>query len=121
MKDYYSEIAILGFLVLFGQPIAGLAKTPKIQGTIPTQGHSKSEYSNLAKISLEEATKIALKQTSGKVIEAALEEEKGSLVYEVEILEANKTKKEFLIDAGSGQVLHVKEREHKRDDDDEDD
>ena len=114
------KLVAVSFLAILCVPILAFAKTPKIQGTIPTEGHSKSEYSSLAKISLEEATKIALKQASGKVVEAALEEEKGFLVYEVEVIGSNKARKEFLIDAGNGQILHVKEREHRSTDDDDD-
>jgi len=96
-----------------------LAK-PKFEGTISVKGKAKSEYSSLAKISLQEAISIATKQASGKIVEAALEDEDDFLVYEVEILTTQSGKKEFLIDAGSGKVLHVKERSPKSDDDEND-
>jgi uncharacterized membrane protein YkoI len=90
------------------------AKT-KIEGSISLKGKLKGEYSSLAKISLQEAIAIAMKQTSGNVAEAALEQEDGFLVYEVEIQPSGSRKKEFLIDAGNGNILHVKEPSAKTD------
>jgi hypothetical protein len=94
----------------------------KIEGTVPVAGKSKSDYPSLAKISLQDAIGIASKESSGKIVEAVLEKETGFLVYEVEVLAADRSKKEFVIDAGTGKILHVKERAPKsvNGDDDED-
>ncbi len=107
---------------LFAVPAMSKGKTP-FTGSISVKGKSKSEYSTLAKISLQDATAAATKATSGKVLEAALDREDGFLVYEIEILMANGSKKELLIDAGDGKVLLTKDKGKKffGDDDDKDD
>ena len=105
----------LAFLSAAILAVPTLAK-PKIEGSIPLKGKSKSEYSSLAKISLQEATAIALKQVPGKIVEAALEKEDGFLVYEVDVLTESRDKKEFLIDAGTGKVLLIKDPTSKDDD-----
>jgi uncharacterized membrane protein YkoI len=95
-----------------------------IQGSISIKGKSKSEYQSLAKISVQEAISIATKSTSGKVTEAALDKETGYLVYEVDVLMPDQSRKELLIDAGDGKILLTKEKNKKNskeDDDDEDD
>lgn len=92
-----------------------------IHGSISVKSKSKSEYSSLAKISLQDAIAAASKGTTGKVIEAALDREDGFLVYEIEVLMPNQVKKEVLVDAGNGQILLTKEKKAKSDDDDEDD
>jgi uncharacterized membrane protein YkoI len=59
-----------------------------------------------ATISREEAIRIAQGAVKGKLIEAALENEDGNLVYNVEIKNGDETK-EVIVDAGNGKVLAV--------------
>lgn len=94
-----------------------------IQGSISVKDKAKSEYSALAKISIQDAVSAATKTTSGKVTEAALDREDGFLVYEVEVQMPDQTRKELLIDAGNGKVLFTKEKNAKKskEDDEEDD
>ena len=68
-----------------------------------------------ASVSMNSAIEIALQQVPGNVIGAEFENEDGQIVWEVEILAANKEVYELEIDATSGKVL-----EQKKDDDDED-
>lgn len=91
------------------------AKTPEmLAGSIPLNRHSKSEDARLSKISLQDAIVIANKEVPGKVVEAALEQEGGYLVFEVEIVTDAGTKREVLIDAGNGSILGLKEKKIKR-------
>lgn len=88
---------------------------PKIQGSISLQGKSKNDYSAMAKISLQDAIAIAAKEHPGKVIEVSLDKEDGFLVYEIEILTPSHTRKEILIDAGTGKTLLVKDETNEDD------
>ncbi|MBQ3438186.1 MAG: PepSY domain-containing protein [Fusobacterium sp.] len=66
---------------------------------------SIKSYAN--NISIEEANKIALKETvNGQILKSELDDKDGILVYEIEILE-NNIKKEFEIDAFSGRILKI--------------
>ncbi len=70
----------------------------------------KDEYVNLAKVTLLQAVEKALKEVSGKAIEAELEEEDGFLVYSVKVVSKDKKMYEFKIDAGN---LDILEKESK--------
>jgi uncharacterized membrane protein YkoI len=59
-----------------------------------------------ATISRQEAVRVAQGAAEGKVIEAALENEDGNLVYDVEVKSGDETK-EVIVDAGNGKVLAV--------------
>ena len=61
--------------------------------------------SNKVKISLEEATKIALKEAKGKVEEGELENEDGKAIYSYEIQGENGKEAEVEISAETGNVL----------------
>jgi uncharacterized membrane protein YkoI len=85
-----------------------------------TEGSPKN-----AKISKAQAEKIALGEVkNGKIIETELEDEKGTLVYEVELSTPDsKDNTEVKIDANTGKVLSVekeseKHEEHEDHDDD---
>lgn len=81
----------------------------KIRGTIPLGGKSKSEYAALAKLSLQEAMAKISAVAPGKFVEIALEEVGGFLTYEAEVVATDKSRREIVIDAGTGEVLLVKE------------
>lgn len=93
----------------------------KIQGSISIQGKTKKDYPGLAKISLQEAAALAAKAVPGKVVEIALDDEDGFLVYEIEVMGADHQKKELLLDAGNGKTLLVKQDKEEEDDDEDND
>jgi uncharacterized membrane protein YkoI len=97
------KLILLSTLALVAGGVANAEN--KIVGTISTDGVKPSKYSALAKISMSEATAKASAAVSGKVTEAALENEDGYLVYSVEIVNADRSKSEVLIDAGNGAIL----------------
>ncbi len=120
-----SKFAVLAVAISIlswgGTSFAGAKDRNPIQGSIAVKGKSKSEYLPLAKLTVQDAIAIATKTTSGKVTEAALDKEDGFLVYEVEVLMPNQTRKELLIDAGDGKILLTKEKNKKSSKDDDDD
>lgn len=52
-----------------------------------------------------------LPYTGGKILEVELEHEHGQLVYEVEILNPNGQVNEYLLDAKTGKLLSVEEKD----------
>jgi uncharacterized membrane protein YkoI len=62
-----------------------------------------------AKVTIEQAVKTASEKVSGKVIEAELEKDHNKLVWEVEIVTADKKVMEVHIDADTGAVIDVEE------------
>lgn len=86
----------------------------RFSGTIAVSKKDKKKYPDLAKISFQQVLDIISKNYPGKVVEVALEEEDGFLVYEVELISSEDTKKEIYLDAGNGSVLHVKEKKIKK-------
>lgn len=99
-------------------------------GTLATAGiafgdekekNGKAEMAAAAKVTVDQALKTALEKVSGKVIEAELETKRNKLVWEVEVVTADKKVMEVHIDADTGAVIDVEEekaepkkkREHK--------
>ncbi|MBL7715129.1 MAG: PepSY domain-containing protein [Bdellovibrionales bacterium] len=118
MKSKLVYLSTLGLFLCLGQIEVFAKSRTTIEGSISVKGKSKSEYSSLAKISLQDAIAIATKSAPGKVIEAALDREDGFLVYEIEVI-ATPGKKELLIDAGNGKILLTKEKGKSTDDDED--
>ena len=67
-----------------------------------------------AKITQDEAINAALEKVPGTVEEVELEDEKGTIVYEIELVSTDGTEHEVEVDAQTGEVLKV-----EADDDDE--
>lgn len=84
--------------------------SPNITGTISTKEAHRSTFPDLAKISPVDAVKAALSAKNGKLLKLALQNEKGFLVYSIELVSPGKEIVEILVDAGSGNVLSI-ERE----------
>lgn len=63
-----------------------------------------------AKLSMEQARTIALREVPGKIVHEELEHEKGRWIYSIEVRptgETGKRVKEVNLDADSGQVVEV--------------
>ena len=60
-------------------------------------------------MSLEEILKNVRKSYPGRILEVELEDEKGRIVYELEILGHDRIVREIYIDAKSGELLSVEE------------
>ena len=59
----------------------------------------------MAKISEEQATKIALERIPGKVTEVKIERKRGKNVYVVEIQTPNEGERDVFVDIVSGQIV----------------
>lgn len=62
------------------------------------------------KISIEEAIKIAKQKIDGQVFKAELEKENDYLVWDIDILDKNKMKREVIVDPVTGEVLLTRRR-----------
>ncbi len=65
----------------------------------------KNEMAKKAKVSVEEASASALKELPGTIIEAELENEHGSLMWDIEVVTTDGTIREVHIDALTGKVV----------------
>jgi uncharacterized membrane protein YkoI len=74
---------------------------------------SKVEMAATAKVTIDEAIKIASEKVSGKVIEAELEKKHDKLVWEVEVVTTENKVMEVHIDAETGAVIDVEEEKAK--------
>ncbi|GAA5335167.1 MULTISPECIES: PepSY domain-containing protein [Thermus] len=85
------------------------AQAPSYQGSIPvqqdyaTEAEEASAYQALAKVTAQEAVKVALQalSTTAAPVRVSLGNENGYLVWEVVL-----AGREVKVDAGTGQVLH---------------
>ena len=82
---------------------------PPMRGTIQLQqeGGQQATYSNLAKITLQQATTIASNAQSGTISKAELQNEDGFLVYNVVVVSQDKKIHELKVDAGNGSILRI--------------
>jgi uncharacterized membrane protein YkoI len=106
-------IAIIGSGVLFaGLAVAGasFAKSDDSEvrgGTIRLENQVEADFPALAKLTSAQAVQKALAAVQGQILKTELENENGFLVYDVEVVTADKTIMEVKVDAGSGKVLTV--------------
>ncbi len=94
----------------------------KIQGTIRVDKKDQKKKKNTeliewAKISLQDAVAIALKDTPGKVTSAKLKIRHHYLIFHVKISKGKKMATDVFVDAGSGSILDLDEEDGKDDDD----
>jgi len=90
-----------------------------VQGSIRIRTVLESDFPSLAKIPLQEAIQLALTHMPGGLLKAETEETNGFLVHHVEVVAADKSITEFIIDAGNGAVL-AKAIDHPDDEGDHD-
>jgi len=73
------------------------------------------EMAAKAKVTIDEAIKIASEKVPGKVVEAELEKKHDTLVWEVEVVTAENEVLEVHIDAESGAVIDGEDEKSKKD------
>jgi uncharacterized membrane protein YkoI len=71
--------------------------------------HGKAEMAAAAKVTIDQALKTASDKVPGKVIEAELEMKHKRLVWDIEVVTADKKVMEVHIDADTGAVIDVEE------------
>ena len=74
-------------------------------GNILGQEEHNLALVNQASLSAEQAITIALADVPGKVIEAEIEKEGDTLIWEIEVLNSENEVYEFEIDANNGSIL----------------
>ena len=79
----------------------------------------QAELAKQATVTEEAAIKIALEQVPGTVEEVELEDENGTIIYEIEIKAEDGTEQEVDIDATTGDVVKVEAEDDEEDADDE--
>ena len=108
---------IAAFIMAAASPLA-LAEG-RAHGTISVHGVAKTQYAQLAKISVREAEAAALAAVPGKVITTKLESEDGYLAYSVKIRQDSGAVAELEVDAGDGKILGQESDDDGGDDDDD--
>lgn len=105
LKTIVSSGALLLALVSSGTGMAAMNEAEVLNGTIRLQHQSEAAYPALARIDHSKADQLAVTAVPGAVLKSDLKEENGFLVYEVEVVQADQSIANVLVDAGSGQVL----------------
>ena len=73
------------------------------------------EMAVAAKVTIDQAIKIASEKVAGKVVEAELEMKHDKVIWEVEVVTAENKVMEVHIDAESGAVIDVEEEKPEKD------
>lgn len=73
-----------------------------------------AEMAKEAKVTVDQAIKTATEKVQGTVVEAELEKKHDKTIWEVEILGADGKVSEVHIDAASGAVIDVEDKEHEK-------
>ncbi len=100
--------------LIIGNVAAGLILTGGIVGVAVADTQGKQAITQAPTLSMIQAIEIANTQVPGIVLEAELENEDGTQIYEIEIVNADGTEMEIEINADSGEVLLVEEDNGKK-------
>lgn len=112
MKQLFGIMAVaIGAMLVLNGPVWG---DEKGKGT---KDESKAivKIAAAAKVTIDEAIKMASEKVPGKVVEAELEKKHDTLVWEVEVVTAENKVMEVHIDAVSGAVIDVEDENSKKD------
>ncbi|MDO9116484.1 MAG: PepSY domain-containing protein [Nitrospira sp.] len=111
MHKLVITLAVVGGLVLaFGNE----AWSDEKAGKNKAETKDKIEMAAAAKVTIEQAAKTVSDKVHGKVIEAELEKKHGKLVWEVEVVTLENRLLTVHVDADSGRVIDVEEKEAER-------
>jgi uncharacterized membrane protein YkoI len=105
-------LAVIGAALVVSLPVISKADDPKetsIHGSIrlPEEGNQEAAQAKLATIPLQTAIDTAVSTQGGTVLRAELQNEDGFLVYNVELVSADKKVHEIKVDAGKGSILRI--------------
>lgn len=107
--------AVLPIMLCTVISTVALAKTSEtaIEGRIKVPRRAQKNYYHLARITLQDAIRIAQATTQGHVISSALEVEEGYLIYAVN-LDKGDDVVEVIVDAGTGKILATEKEDKNR-------
>lgn len=100
--------------LIIGNLAAGLILTGGIVGVAVADTKDKQAITEAPTVSMIQAIEIANTQVPGIVLEAELENEDDTNIYEIEIVKADGVEMEVEINAESGEVLAVEEDDGKK-------
>jgi uncharacterized membrane protein YkoI len=83
-----------------------------------SQKANQAKYAKQARITMDEAKAIALKEKSGTITDAELEKKKGKIIYSFDVRTADGKVFDIEVDAKTGKVLKVVEDTEDEQDDD---
>jgi len=86
----------------------------RIRGSIPVTGKQTNDFPDMAKISMMDTLAKAQAEYPGKAIHVELEAKYGYLVFQVEIVGADKSTMELAVDAGNGAILGMRKETDKK-------
>lgn len=121
MKSHWYLNALLTLMVsmfIHADSIASEANAPSANSI--KVSHSVYEWSDIAKVTPQQAVETVFAKEAGKLLEVQLEGEGGFLIYDVEIVTKKGEIKEFQIDAVNGKFLGENEEDEEKDDDESD-
>ncbi len=113
MKKF--EITAFVFAVLVGASLiaTGPAWSDK-KGKHEEDEGNVAEMVKDAKVTADQAIKTATEKVQGTVVEAELEKKHDKTIWEVEIVGADGKVSEVHIDAATGEVIDVEDKEHEK-------
>lgn len=97
------SVTVIGLAVIVGEMVWSADKGKLHKGEVIA-------LANSAKITIEGAAGTALGSVAGQVIEAELEKRGGTIVWNVEVLTAEKAIMTVYVDAVSGTVMRTEEK-----------
>lgn len=105
-------IAVVGAALAVSLPVIAKADEPKeasIHGSIrlPDEGNQEAAQAKLATVPVQTAINTAVSSQGGTLLRAELQNEDGFLVYNVELVSADKIVHEVKVDAGNGSILRI--------------
>ena len=103
-------LALLAAVLVSGRVVLAeeMDDDENMKGSIAVAtGTAKTAFVKLAKVTFAQAMNAALTAVPGQVLDGELQNEKGSLVYDFEIVDAKGSLFNVMIDAGSGKVMEA--------------
>jgi uncharacterized membrane protein YkoI len=112
-----------------GQPTEGVAVKTAVpldqlpqevrRGSVQVKKEDAQAMIARARVTSEEAAKLAVTATKGKILATKLDDENGYLIWEVDVLDPQGKQTELMIDAGNGRLLAAASGvEHEHEDED---
>lgn len=96
-------------VVLSAVLCAGALAAPSTVRALSGQGRNQARLAKQARITMEQARKVALERAPGTIEEEELEKEHGKLVYSFDIRNAQGTITEVQVNAKNGSIASVEE------------
>lgn len=104
-KRYFLPLVVFMAAAIFG------ISAPNASAQTADTSKPKTKSASRAKLTMDEARAIALREESGKIESEELEKEQGKLVYSFDIRNSKGTITEIWVDAKTGAIVHKSEED----------